>query len=332
VDLQKITVATQYDHSAIKPVAVFSVPELLQWIRQRLAEGHIVWSVYEACGFGYTLHHQLAATGAHNLLIGPVRLDPQRHRKNDGLDARALCTRLSRYLDGQKTELPVIRVPTVAEQQRRETGRQRDFWKGQLQSIDNHARALRLEHEHQSLPRNWWGPRNWKKVAPTITEFVRGFLEAFREQILLCKKQLDALTAELEARVAQDRLPSGLGHLTMALFEAELCNPFRFRNRKEIGSYVGCCPSEHSSGQTQHFGHIDRHGNKHLRVLMVEAVWRLIRFQPQWHALKKVTTRLQAGTALRKKTVIALARQLAIDLWRIRTQRATWAGLGLLPK
>ena len=34
-----------------------------------------------------------------------------------------------------------------------------------------------------------------------------------------------------------------------------------------------------SGGIQHHFGSIDRHGNKHLRVLLVEAVWRLLRWQ-----------------------------------------------------
>jgi hypothetical protein len=38
--------------------------------------------------------------------------------------------------------------------------------------------------------------------------------------------------------------------------------------------------------------------------------------------------KLAAGTAMRKKTVIALARQLAVDLWRWRTGRCTMTDLG----
>ncbi len=80
--------------------------------------------------------------------------------------------------------------------------------------------------------------------------------------------------------------------------------------------------------RVQRFGAIDRHGNKHLRVLLVEAVWRLLRWQPQWHARQKYLARLKAGASLKKKIAVALARQLAIDLWRWRTCRATAAELG----
>ena len=44
----------------------------------------------------------------------------------------------------------------------------------------------------------------------------------------------------------------------------------------------------------------------------------------------KLIARMTAGTALRKKTVVALARQLAVDLWRRLTGRTSLAELGLL--
>lgn len=55
-----------------------------------------------------------------------------------------------------------------------------------------------------------------------------------------------------------------------------------------------------------------------------------MRYQPLWHARRKLIARRTTGTALRKKTVVALARQLAVDLWRWRTGRTTLAELGLL--
>jgi hypothetical protein len=55
-----------------------------------------------------------------------------------------------------------------------------------------------------------------------------------------------------------------------------------------------------------------------------------LRYQPLWHARRKLIARMTVDTALRKKTVVALARQLAVDLWRWRTGRATLAELGLL--
>lgn len=328
MDLNNLVTAIQCDRGTIALAQKFSRARLIDWIQKQVAAGHAVHTVYEACGFGYTLHHALVAAGAHSLVTTPMRLSPERRRKNDRLDARELCVRLSRHLEGQAHELKPIRIPARAEQERRELGRQREFFKRELRRLENHGRALRIEFEHETLPAGWAGPRKWKQIAPTCSEFVRGQLEPVVAQIRACQKQMAELTAQIIARVAQERIPKGLGTLTVALLDGEVCDWKRFQHRKAIGSYTGCCPSEHSSGGVQRFGHIDRHGNKHVRVLLVEAVWRLLKWQPHWHARVKYLQKLKHGAALKKKIAVALARQLAIDLWRWRTGRATAAELG----
>ena len=75
-------------------------------------------------------------------------------------------------------------------------------------------------------------------------------------------------------------------------------------------------------------GGIDRMGNGRVRALLVEAVWRFLKWQPQWKAAQKMKIKLTEGAAMKKKTVVALARQLAIDLWRWRTNRCTMEDLG----
>jgi transposase len=328
VDLHLVVTAIQCDHGAIKPAQKLTRAQLLAWVQAQVAAGHAVHTVYEACGFGYTLHEQLGAAGAHSLITTPMRLSLERRRKNDRLDARELCVRLARHLDGHRHELRPIRIPTRAEQERRELGRQREFWKRQVRRLDNHGRALRIQFEHETLPAGWAGPRLWKRLGPQCRDFVRGQLEALVAPIRACQQQVDALTAQLEATVAHEKIPHGLGALTVALLDGEVCDWQRFTQRKAVGSYTGCCPSEHSSGGVQRFGHIDRHGNGQVRVLLVEAVWRLLRWQPGWHARLKYLQKLKHGASLKKKIAVALARQLAIDLWRWRTGRATAAELG----
>lgn len=328
VDLRHVVTATQCDHGAIKPAQKLTRPQLLEWVRAQTAAGHEVHTVYEACGFGYTLHHALVAAGAQSLVITPTRLSPERARKNDRLDALQLCVRLARHLDGHAHELNPIRIPTTAEQERREAGRQREFYKRELRRLENHGRALRLEFEHETLPAGWAGPRKWKQLSIGCSAFVRAQLAPVVEHIRACQAQVARLTAEIEARVADEKLPKGLGALTVAMLDGEVCDWKRFAGRKAIGSYTGCCPSEHSSGGVQRFGHIDRHGNKHVRTLLVEAVWRLLRWQPGWHARKKMLEKMKVGASLKKKMAVALARQLAIDVWRWRTGRATAAELG----
>ncbi len=332
VDLRYVVTAVQCDSGVIPPAQKFNRAQLLAWVRAKVNAGHRVHTVYECCGFGYTLHEELTAAGAHSLITTPMRLSLERRRKNDRLDARELCVRLARYLDGHTQELRPIRIPSRAEVQRRELGRQREFWKRELRRLENHGRALRIEHEHETLPAGWAGPRKWKQLGQECSEFVRGQLEPVVSEIRNCKAQLDRFTQEVEAWVAPEQLPTGLGALSVSLLDGEVCDWQRFKHRKAVGSYTGCCPSEHSSGGVQRFGSIDRHGNARVRVLLVEAVWRLLKWQPGWHARQKLLAKLKHGASLKKKIAVALARQLAIDLWRWRTGKATAAELGWVLK
>ena len=67
--------------------------------------------------------------------------------------------------------------------------------------------------------------------------------------------------------------------------------------------------------------------------MLVEMVWRMIRWQPDYHALRKwepVLGNPKASAAARKKAVVAVARQLAVDLWRLFTGQTTADNLGLI--
>src|SRR5215831_3719468 len=117
----------QYDCLLPKPVRRLGPSEFVPWVKQLLRAGHIVHVVYEACGFGFGLYRELKSAGAHCYVIAPRKLDEQCTRvKTDPRDATTLCQRLSRYLDGNTRELPVIRVATEGEEQARHVSRQRE--------------------------------------------------------------------------------------------------------------------------------------------------------------------------------------------------------------
>ena len=325
VHLESIMAVVQKDHGNPQAPRKFTRLQLVAQVKQWVAEGVQVFCVEESCGFGFVLHRELEAAGGQSFLITPIALNGQ--RKTDKLDARALCLRLSRWLDGNRDELAPIRIPSEAEQRLREGTRRRKFLAGAIRSLANRGHSQVAEYCHAQLPHRWWGPRNWQKLA-ALDPWVLGVLVQLRELIVAMEAQLQTLEAELVARVQAQVKPKGLGDLTLVTLESEVCDWRRFSNRKQVGSYTGCCPGEHSSGNTRRVGGIDRLGNGRVRALLVEAVWRFLIWQPNWQAAAKMKTKLGAGTAMKKKTVIALARQLAIDLWRWRTGRCTLAELG----
>ena len=325
VHLEFIMAVVQKDHGNPQAPRKFTRSQLVAQVQPWAAAGVQVCCVEESCGFGFVLHRELVAAGGQSFLITPIALNGQ--RKTDKLDARALCLRLSRWLDGNRDELAPIRIPSEAEQRLREGTRRRKFLAGAIRSLANRGHSQVAEYCHAQLPHRWWGPRNWQKLA-ALDPWVLGVLAQLRELIVAMEAQLQTLEAELVARVQAQVKPKGLGDLTLVTLESEVCDWGRFSNRKQVGSYTGCCPGEHSSGNTRRVGGIDRLGNGRVRALLVEAVWRFLLWQPGWTAAAKMKTKLGAGTAMKKKTVIALARQLAIDLWRWRTGRCTLAELG----
>ena len=217
--------------------------------------------------------------------------------------------------------------PHRNQQRLRESSRRRQFLAREIRCLANRGHGQVAEYCHVQLPTRWWGPRNWKSLA-TLDSWVLGVLEKLRQLILALEGQLRELEGQLKARVRGQVLPKGLGELTLVTVDSEICDWRRFSNRKQVGSYTGCCPSEHSSGGQRRLGSIDRMGNGRVRALLVEAVWRFLHWQPNWKAAQRMQVKLADSSSMRKKTVVALARQLAIDLWRWRTGRATLTDLG----
>ena len=60
---------------------------------------------------------------------------------------------------------------------------------------------------------------------------------------------------------------------------------------------------------------------------LIEMVWRLTRWQPDYPPIKKL--RSMVSKRGKRRLVVAAARRLAIDLWRWDTGRATAQELGL---
>ena len=325
VHLEFIMAVAQRDHASPMAPRKFTPDQLILQVQKWVAEGVVVYCVEESCGFGFVLHRNLVAAGAQSFLITPIALNGK--RKTDKLDARGLCVRLSRWVDGNKDELSPIRIPTLGEQQLREGTRRRQFLAREIRCLANRGHGQVAEYCHVKLPHHWWGPRNWAKLA-TLDPWLLDVLGRLRDLILVMETQLKELHDQLLTRLKDQPRPKGLGELTLVTLDAEVCDWKRFYNRKQVGSYTGCCPGEHSSGGKRLVGSIDRMGNGRVRALLVEAVWRFLRWQPNWKAAQRMKVKLGAGTAMKKKTVVALARQLAVDLWRWRTGRCTMAELG----
>ncbi len=113
-------VVLQEGGSNPKPAQRMSPTAFLPWAAKlrRSHPGAALHAVYEACGFGFGLQRALTALGITCHVVCPQKLDERHQRvKTDGRDAKALCQKLDRYVEGNRDALAVVRVPTPEEEQ-----------------------------------------------------------------------------------------------------------------------------------------------------------------------------------------------------------------------
>jgi transposase len=125
--------------------------------------------------------------------------------------------------------------------------------------------------------------------------------------------------------------PKGAGAVSLVQLGAEVLDWQLYTNRRKIGCLAGMVPSEWSTGDSQWQGSITKVGVPAIRRIITEMVWRIILFQPQYQAVQKWREVLRGtNRALKKKAVVAIGRQLMVDLWRLHTGKATAEHLGLV--
>lgn len=308
----------------------------LKWIEGQKDKGTRVVCCYEAGPFGYGLARKLKALGIECHVIRPQDWDKYSKRvKTDGRDAIAMVEALALYDGGNRRALSVVRIPTEEQEQQRMVSRQRETMVREMTRVASSGRSQALSQGYE-VRGKWWGSRVWEDLQKRLPGWLISILENLRQTLLTLEALVAKLTAHIESRAkAASARPKGLGPLTEQVIENEVGTWTRFNNRRQVGSYMGLCPCEFSSGGSRRLGGINKHGSPRLRTALVEAVWRMIRLQPDWLRWKKLQEKAaQAGKNWRfgrKQMAVALARGLAIDLWRLNTGRCTLADLGWVP-
>lgn len=331
--VNKYVVVRQVDGLTPQPAQVFrDEGKLIAWVGKQLRLAARVACCYEAGPTGYGLCRTLRSLGAACHVVAPKRW-PENDGgvKTDRRDAKILCQRLESYERCNRGALAVVSVPTVEQERARAMSRQRELLKRDLKRMAQRGRMQALYHGVR-LKGQWWKPRAWGRIRdghPFLGRLL-GYLQRSLEAI---ERELAELTGTLESEaLAKEHLPKGLGALSWRTIKGEFHDFGRFSNRRQVGSFTGLCPREWSSGGRRRQGHVSKHGNPLLRQYLVEAAWRLMRWQPNWHVWEKRKAAFAAaGPGRRKQMVTAMARLLAIDIWRLYTGQTTMAKLGLAP-
>jgi transposase len=153
-----------------------------------------------------------------------------------------------------------------------------------------------------------------------------GWAGCRRQDLLALLAKLDEQIRPLDAaveRAAFAHEPArllmtqpGVGAITALAFVMTIGDAHRFQRGKQVASYLGLIPREHSSSGKQRLGAISKQGNSFARLLLVEAAQTAVRLD---EGLRK---KYQHRCHSKAKGVakVAAARKLAVRLyWMLRT-------------
>jgi transposase len=314
-----------------------------------LASGVRVVVVYEAGQDGFWIQRALTERGYEALVVDPASIPVERkarRAKTDRLDAIRLVLALRAWLRGERDRMKVVRVPPVEAEGQRHLVRDRGTLQKEIgQHRDRMRKLLRTVGCWESIEGDLTGRLERGEVqgyggsalpAALQERLVRecARLRLVEEQLAQLEKTLPAQLPEaVRQRMVQLMQlkavgPVGAQRLLLELFWRQ------FANRREVGACVGLVPQPYDSGESRVDQGISKAGNRRVRALLIEMAWMWLRWQPhselaQWFAQR--TRGSGSNKRSKRMAIVAVARRLAILLWRYLKDGVLPAGVELKP-
>src|SRR5712671_5907446 len=201
-----------------------------------------------------------------------IRAAETRKQKHDRRDARLMLDLLMRE-DG----FPEIWMPSSEQRDLRTLLRDRHQWVKIRTRVQNTLQAIALNHALRR-GRSLWTATGQKALQALS---LAGYTRQRRDELLRLYVQLQQRIQELDGQVEKQvqqrpqalRLLThpGVGPVTALATEVFLGDPSRFAQGKNVASYIGMIPCEHTSGKRQRLGKLTKEGNSRLRYLWTEA-------------------------------------------------------------
>lgn len=330
-DLHKasIILTRVIDNSSPQAAQRFTWNTFFSFVEKQTKLSKKVHLAYEAGAFGFWPCRKLKELGINCYVVHPKRLDPgNKHVQTDRRDSGELAENLVRFVRGNNKAMTPIYIPSIQEEQDRIQSRHRRALNKRAHSAQARGRGLLLS-QGIPAPSHWWAQKAWAQIEPKLSDQLKAALEDEIFFIKESQQRLKRVQKKIEA-AAPAKLPLGFGRLTFVLLLREICNFNRFKNRRSVGGFSGLCGGVSASGPYHLDLSINKAGNPEMRALVIELAWRMIHYQPSyrgvqaWHKLCAGSTHVRR----RKIAVVALARQLLVDIWRWQTGLKTPEELG----
>ena len=313
IDVHKTTysVAAICEKIVIKKARLPANPEGLVTFCKKHFPGATVESAYEAGFSGFHLHRVLEKNGIKNLVVHAAGIEVATgdRVKTDKRDSLKIATQL------EANRLEGIHVPSEEREEKRALTRLRDTIVEHRMTAANQIKALL--HQHGLIP-----PTVKKKICPKWIKSLKtlpmrdGIRYALNHLVDMWEQltiRIKEINTEMAQQAAEDnalemvyRSAPGIGPVGARILANEVEDMSYFNNERQLFSYTGLTPSEHSSGGHVRRGHISRQGKPVIRRVLVLASWKAIQQDAQ---LRAVYDRISAR-ARGKKAIVAIARRL----------------------
>ena len=313
-------------------------------VRCSLSVDAKVHSCYEAGRDGWWLHRWLIEQGIDNIVIDSASIEVNRRArraKTDRLDGDKLLAMLVRHHAGERV-WSVLHEPTPEDEDARRTHRELARLMHERTAHTNRISALLVLHNlrpHIIIGgRDWAGW--WEAHGTQVPTQLHAELERESARLALVKQQIKALEAARRQALEDGKQPlvaqlaklRAIGPKGAWILVKELFGWRRFANRRELAGCLGLAPTPYDSGGSQVEQGISKAGNKRARALLVELAWGWLRLQPDSELTQWFNRRFAAGgKRMRRVGIVALARRLAIALWRYLQTGEIPAGATLKP-
>jgi transposase len=296
---------------------------------------------YEAGYDAFWLARFLKAHGIECLVIDAGSLEVNRRSrraKTDRIDLKKLLRTLIAWCRGERHVCSVVRIPTIDEEDLRRSHRDRSRLMRERTAHINRIKGLLFAQGIRA--------GNFTSKTFAIDKLVTGDghrlaprlaaeIEREIERLALVQKQIDEIERERDMAPTPCKETEKKRHLLLQLKSVGPANAAllsrevyyrHFDNQRQLGSFIGLTPSPYKSGEEEHCQGISRSGSGHVRAVMIEAAWLWVHHQPK-SALTRWFLERTAGQSkrVRKIMIVAVARKLAIALWR-------FVELGLVPE
>ena len=289
---------------------------------------------YEAGYDGFWLARLLEQHGIECKVMDPASLQVDRRArrvKTDRIDVEKLLQTLIAWCRGERHVCSMVVIPSVEEEDLRRTHRERNrlvrertahinrikgllFGQG-IRGINVKSRyktlvpAELVTADGRSLP-----PRLAREIAREIDR-----LAQLQEQIREVERERDMASNTCQATEQKRQLLlrlNGIGEATAPILAREVYYR-QFANRGQVASFIGLAPSPYDSGESRRNQGISKAGNGLVRAVLIQTAWIWLRHQPN-SALSRWFHQRTEGHSKRVRCImiVALARKLAIALWR----------------